>query len=501
MSVTTDEKLLIIHGYSDGPASFKELRDFFIRDAGFNKSNVFFLDYASMDDDATFKDFADKLEADYNKLFSKKERINVVCHSTGALVVRAWLALRRTRQRELGHKLDCPVKRLVMLAPANFGSDLAKMGQSFLGKFRSTFFNSYAHKEDFLESGKQILQGLEPASPFQWELSDFDLHTEDYFAAGEDGKLDNSCLPFVFAAGYNYADELQAKFVKARKKAGTDGTVRICGTSLNTRKCKLYFNKTNKPARITWREEKKFSAMPFAVFKGLNHGSIVDVKHPDFQSETGPKNLLLKALSVNTLDEYQQLFTEFSKISKQNYKASKKEYKKKYQQFFFKVRDDTGKMINDYYIDFYVRDQQGNTVRDLTEQFNGYENKFYKHSADDSCRVLMLDYTNTRRMFNKLKKRKLMLVFDIEAVSNISNIRYEKSFFIVYDGNNKTKGISFLYPNTTTLVEIVLNRVQSEKLLSVKDNNLKTLSRSRTIHLKPTGSALLLDKNYGVSEK
>ena len=158
-------------------------------------------------------------------------------------------------------------------------------------------------------------------------------------------------------------------------------------------------------------------------------------------------------------------------------------------------------MINDYYIDFYVRDQQGNTVRDLTEQFNGYENKFYKHSADDSCRVLMLDYTNTRRMFNKLKKRKLMLVFDIEAVSDISNIRYEKSFFIVYDGINKTKGISFLYPNTTTLVEIVLNRVQSEKLLSVKDNNLKTLSRSRTIRLKPSGSALLLDKNYGTSEK
>ena len=495
MSVKKDEKLLIIHGYSDGPQSFKDLRDFFVREAGFKKANVFFLDYASMDDEATFKDFADKLEADYNRLFKKTERINVVCHSTGALVVRAWLVLRRIRQRELGLKLDCPVKRLLMLAPANFGSDLAKMGQSFLGKFRSTFFNSYSHKEDFLESGKHVLQGLEPASPFQWDLSEIDLHTEDYFSADKDGSLDSTCLPFVFAAGYNYADELQAKFVKARKKPGTDGTVRICGTSLNTRKCKVFFNKTNKPANITWREEIKFSAIPFAVFKGLNHGSILDVKHPDFKAQTGPKNLIIKALNVDSLDAYNQLFSEFNVISEKNYKASERNYKKKYQQFFFKVRDDTGLAVDDFYIDFYVRDQQGNTIRDLTEKFNEYENKFYKHSVDDSCRVLMLNYTNTRRMFNQLKKRKLMLVFDIEAVSSISNIRYEKSYFIVYDGQNKTEGISFLYPNTTTLVEVVLNRVQSDKLLSVKDSNLKTLSKVRNVRNKPSGTALLLDDN------
>ena len=65
--------------------------------------------------------------------------------------------------------VPCPVHRLLCFAPANFGSDLAAMGQSFLGKFRTTFFNSHARKQDFLESGKAVLQGLEPASPFQWE--------------------------------------------------------------------------------------------------------------------------------------------------------------------------------------------------------------------------------------------------------------------------------------------------------------------------------------------
>jgi hypothetical protein len=67
--------------------------------------------------------------------------------------------------------VPCPVHRLLCFAPANFGSDLAALGQSFLAKFRTTFFNNHSHKEDFLESGKAVLQGLEPASPFQWELS------------------------------------------------------------------------------------------------------------------------------------------------------------------------------------------------------------------------------------------------------------------------------------------------------------------------------------------
>ena len=488
---------MIIHGYSDGPQSFKALRDFFIKEAGFDKRNVFFVDYASMDDEATFNDFADKLDSDYNRLFPKKERINVVCHSTGALVVRAWLALRRNRQRVQGKTVDCPVKRLLMLAPANFGSDLAKMGQSFLGKFRSTFFNSFSHSEDFLESGKHVLQGLEPASPFQWELSDYDLHNEDYFSIGDDNSPDNTCFPFVFAAGYNYADEIQAKFIKARKKPGTDGTVRICGTSLNTRKCRLLFSQTNKPAQVHWYTEKKFSAIPFAVFKDLNHGTIIDVKNAAFKGKLGPKELILQALNVNTIDDYQKSFTHFDKISEKNYKTSITPYKKKYQQFFFSVRDDTDLPVSDFYIDFYVRDQAGNTVRDLTEKFNEYENKFYKHSADASCRVLMLNYTDIKRILNQLKKHKHMLVFDIEAVSSISHIKYQKAFHIVYDGadinNDET---SFLYPNTTTLVDIVLNRVQSDKLLSVKDNNLKILSRRRKVKTKVTGSALLFDKNY-----
>ena len=86
-----------------------------------------------------------------------------------------------------------------MFAPANFGSDLAGLGQSFLGKFRSTFFNSFSKKGDFMESGRVVLQGLEPASPFQWRLSHEDLHGDGFFCAN--GAADERCYPFVLAAG------------------------------------------------------------------------------------------------------------------------------------------------------------------------------------------------------------------------------------------------------------------------------------------------------------
>ena len=247
------DKLLIVHGYSDGSTSFTALGDFLVKQGVYSHADVFYLDYSSMDDQATFHDFADKLDTDH-RLRLNGQRVDVVCHSTGSLVVRAWLALHAERNRR--RKLDeaCPIDRLLCFAPANFGSDLAGLGQSFLGKFRTTFFNSNSHKGDFLESGKEVLRGLEPASPFQWDLSfNYDLHgRRSYFR--EKRKESQRCYPFVFAAGEAYGG-VEAKLVKQRGALGTDGTVRIAGTSLNTRACSLDF-RTSGPALLWWQDSK-----------------------------------------------------------------------------------------------------------------------------------------------------------------------------------------------------------------------------------------------------
>ena len=149
---------------SDGSTSFTALGDFLVKQGVYTDADVYYLDYSSMDDEATFHDFADKLDADY-RLRLNGQRVDVICHSTGSLVVRAWLALHAERNRRRKLDEDCPVDRLVCFAPANFGSDLAGLGQSFLGKFRTTFFNSNSHKEDFLESGKVVLRRAGAGEP------------------------------------------------------------------------------------------------------------------------------------------------------------------------------------------------------------------------------------------------------------------------------------------------------------------------------------------------
>ena len=455
-------KLLILHGYSDGATSFTGLRDFFEAN-GYARDDVFLLNYASMDDQAQFTDFADKLDEDYEKRFTD-ERIDVACHSTGALVVRLWLDLNYARQRAAGRtKPRSPVRRLLMFAPANFGSDLAEMGQSFLGKFRSTFFNSNRKPGDFLESGKFVLQGLEPASPLQWELSSRDLHGEGFFnpALGDD----HVCYPFVFAAGRGYGG-LQARVIKNRKKPGTDGTVRICGTSLNTRKCVVDF--CHREVNPVWLEEQKFETMAFAIFGGFNHGSIIE-HTADFVA--GPGRWALKALEVDSRAKYARFAAECAEFTRRGYDGDP------YQQFFFNVKDDVGLPVRDFYIDFYAQLADGSVHEKLTLEFDkSFEAEFYRHSAEPSCRALLLNLVRLRDYFKRLKAAKARLVFDVFAISPIKEVKYLPAFAIVFDDTGTGDEPAFLYENTTTLVQIVLNRIATDQVLHLVNFDLEQLT-------------------------
>ena len=459
------QKMLIVHGYSDGSVSFTKLRDYFVDQGLYKKENVYVLDYASMDDEATFKDFADKLDDDYTRIFNG-ERIDVACHSTGALVVRSWLALRWETQRQLNQLLDCPVEHLLMFAPANFGSDLAKLGQSFLGKIRSTFFNSNRRPEDFLESGKAVLQGLEPASPFQWGLSEYDLWQDSYFNPKSQSNV--ICYPFIFAAGNNYGGAFEARILKNRAKPGTDGTVRICGTSLNSRKLMVSFD-GGKPV-TWWYPETKFGAIPFAVFDGFNHGSMINPDQKEFSAATGPGPLIAEALKVDNPERYAALSKVFEQRSDENYARMNDECKDKWQQFFFRVRDDVDCLVNDFFLDFFVLDRNGVLSQDLTQEFDdNFESEFYTHSVDRAHRTLMVNYNKLTGFFQKVIGAKAKFAFNISAKSALADVKYQSADFVVFDGAQAALDeVTFFFPNTTTLVDIVLNRKESDGLLNVK---------------------------------
>jgi hypothetical protein len=467
-------KLLIVHGYSDGSTSFTGLGEFFVGRGLYARADVFYLDYSSMDDDATFEDFADKLDADHRARL-RGERVDVACHSTGSLVVRSWLALHAERAFRRGQPEPCPVDRLLCFAPANFGSDLARMGQSFLGKFRTTFFNSHSHRADFMETGKRVLQGLEPASPFQWRLSEMDLHGErSYFRPRPDPR--QCCYPIVLAAGTGY-DGLQARLIKDRAKPGTDGTVRIAGTSLNTRSCTLDFREAG--ADLRWWPSPKFEDIPFAVFTGFNHGSIINHDAPGFLDTWGPGTWAIKALeSVKDGPSYQELAHQFRTVNQENHARAPEKDQGRYQQFFFRVRDDVGLDVDDFYVDFHVVGRDGRPDPDLTLRFDeDFETTFYRHSASGAHRVMMLDCRQLDEFATRLGRAGARLVLEITGASHLPDVHYVLSTYDVFDPARPRKPgePTMLCANTTTLVDVILNRRQTDTLLQVRDSGLNTI--------------------------
>ncbi len=468
------DKLLIVHGYSDGSTSFTALGEWLVQEGCYRRENVFYLDYSSMDDDAIFEDFADKLDADHRARLGGG-RIDVACHSTGSLVVRSWLALHAERARLRGVAEPCPVDRLLCFAPANFGSDLAKLGQSFLGKFRSTFFNSHSHGVDFMESGKKVLQGLEPASPFQWRLSMLDLHGEaTYFTKRRPPQ--QRCYPIVLAAGTGYGG-IQAKVIKERAMPGTDGTVRIAGTSLNTRHCTIDFRESG-TAQIWWPSP-KFEDIPFAVFAGFNHGSIIAPDTPGFAAPSGPGTWAKRALETVKDDAtYEALAREFRHVNQENYQRLEEKDRGCYQQFFFKVRDDVDLDVEDFYVDFHVVDADGHPHEALTLRFDeDFEAQFYRHSANGAYRVMMLNCRALEQFGQHLAQARARLMLEITGVSSLPDVAYQRGTHVAYDPARPVPAgePTLLCANTTTLVNVVLNRRQTDKLLEVKDGRLNAI--------------------------
>jgi len=146
-----------------------------------------------------------------------------------------------------------------------------------------------------------------------------------------------------------------------------------------------------------------------------------------------------------------------------------------YQQFFFRVFDDVGFTISDYCVDFYVVLPSGEIDGKLTAEFDKeFESEFTRHSADSSCRVLLLNVTNLRKYLQKVRQARSKLVFDIAAKPPNPQVKYLPGYAVVFDGAAPAQGgePTFLYPNTATLVEIILNRVESDKVLHLLNHDL-----------------------------
>ena len=215
--------LLLLHGYSATGLDFKPLYQA-LRYRGVEATMLNVGNYVSLNNEVTIQDIAEGLERaiELTAALSNAEEFDCIVHSTGMLVVRSWLAHQKAAvgsNRRLAR-----LKHLIGVAPATWGSPQAHKGRTWLGALVK---GSKTPGPDFLNAGKQVLDGLELGSKFTWDLAEVDLlGASPYFGSGP-----NTPYVAVFIGNTPYAG-----LSSVANDPGTDGTVRWSGCGLNTRK-------------------------------------------------------------------------------------------------------------------------------------------------------------------------------------------------------------------------------------------------------------------------
>ncbi len=454
---------VIIHGWSDCSDSFVDMKRFLSRRGVGDVASIYYGDYQSREDNLTFDDVADGLNDEFRRLGFIDERgrgqreMNIVVHSTGGLVIRHWLW--RYYLRDGRRPRDCPVKRIVMLAPANFGSPLAHRGRSFLG----SLIKGRWKIGDFLEVGRQLLDGLELASPYQWNLAHRDLLVDEPLFSADDINL-------TILVGLDDYAGLRGWV----NKPGTDGTVVIAGTPVNTLKCVLDCTKPSDQDEeylpYSWSQKSAVHDVAWGALSGYDHGTIVGAL------DNAPGELIVRGLTTTSAASFRVLKDDLAAISEQAFAS---ESKPRFQQFIVHAVDDNDNSIGDFTLEFFARaarhvvdarlvsatrmsrDEQ--VLSDDVSRLMSRE--FHTHTRDSSYRRFLVD---PQAVQQRLRLGKQALGEDVVLAMRVHVPRVDgrityatghlQNIVIAGTARSSARQPTFFYPNTTTLLEVRVDR-------------------------------------------
>jgi hypothetical protein len=181
-----------------------------------DKRHIFLGRYISFQDEVSIPDVVIALDAALSREGLNGKRFCAITHSTGAPVMREWLAY---WQNGHANEAICPLSHLIMLAPANFGSALATLGRSKLGRLK-------AWVEGGVEPGEAVLDWLELGNPSAWDLN-------AQWINGQGVSLsENGCFQFVLT-GQSIDRALYDAINSYTGEIGSDGVVRVAAANLN----------------------------------------------------------------------------------------------------------------------------------------------------------------------------------------------------------------------------------------------------------------------------
>jgi hypothetical protein len=435
---------VILHGYSDNRESFAPLAAY-LKEKHISTVSVYLGDYVSLEDSVTIQDlakgFAKALEE--NKIKTGRGDLDLIVHSTGSLVVREWLT-----RYYLEAGLDCPLGHYLMLAPANFGSPIASLGKTMVGRILKGWNSGF-------QSGREVLNALELASPYSRELA-----RRDTFGARSfyDPSI---CMTAVLVGSKPYQTGLR----KVVDRNGGDGTVYVSTANLNTSGLTLEFGPEHMPVVVKpWPSTAK--PIAFGVLPDRDHASIT---RPD----VGKSNLgkmIVDFLSLSTSVEYARFSAACEKLTAQTLPPNPREdIYHTYQNIVSKVTDDLGFPVKDYFLEFY---EKAKSVADK-EKIDPLMVKIHKEILEDvhtcdqdsSYRSLFFDLTDLEDALATGKK----LMFSVSAAPLSPLISYSAGEENDV-GELAVSGVAgniFWRANQTLFVDIVIHRQQAQKVFQL----------------------------------
>ena len=316
------QKVFLIHGWSVTETSTYQALHLKLAANGYDLQEIDLARFVSLDDRVELADIAHAMQKEMLGRLGEPPwttPFHVVCHSTGAPVVKEWVS-----RWYVGPCCENkPFRNVVFLAGAHFGSRLAHHGRSML-----------AHAWYFGDTGERLLAALELGSEFSWESNGRWLDEAAWKAKG--------LRPYCLIGDRVKRSPFQAKIFPAGFEKGSDMVVRAAAGNLNFRRFTI--DGTASDLKLEGQIEGiPFAALADFVHSGPDHGIMNSIKKSATPSKHVSLRLILQCLGVTDSEEYEQVRKEFCEVT-----ANTRKKRQGFAQLDFRFRSDNGLPINDY---------------------------------------------------------------------------------------------------------------------------------------------------------
>ena len=309
--------IVCLHGWSDNHHSLLPLADYISKQQNKSVQHLWLSNYLSLDDALQFSDLASAMMQAWQQqgLSLAPNSVDVVVHSMGALVLRFWL-------QQYFSADEIPIRRCVMLAPANFGSALAHKGQAWLGRV----FKGLHYPKTF-QVGSQLLQDMEVGSPALWQLAEQDCFLKPIFHP-------KTILTTILIGSEGYSG-----LAAMVNEPGSDGVIRWSAANLEPVSMQMSF--AHRPVITDTKKSKNHTA--FCLMPDCNHHTILcDTQQ---QVNTQVAKAVMSGLTVTA-----ETFDAWHKHCQTQVKAhlSQLPMKQQCQQMWLYVENQFNKPVDDY---------------------------------------------------------------------------------------------------------------------------------------------------------